>query len=102
MSALSTHCINEVLMINSSIIKGHLAQFPAKALPPSQKETCTPKKILTFREMKLSCLLALLLKKFSYFLKRNLFSYFWKWNTPLPSPSPKKIKNIPFPPKKIP
>ena len=36
--------------------------------------------------------LALILKKFLYFLKRKLFIYFWKWNPAFFSPSSKNKK----------
>ena len=87
----------------SSVLQSYLMYFSVQArnIPPSRK-----KKILYF--MKLS-FLALIFKKFIYFLKRKFFLYFrkwnfltltlknlwyfWKWNPALSSQSP-KIKKI--------
>ena len=100
MSASSTHCINEVLIINSSIIKGHLAQFPAKATPPLPKRNIYPEKNPYISGNEAFLLTCSIIKKILIFSQKKSFLIFLEMEHSTSQPKPEKIKNIPLPPEK--
>ena len=100
MSASSTHCINEVLMINSSIIKGHQAQFPAKATPPLPNRNIYPEKNPYISGNEAFLLTCSIIKKILIFSQKKSFLIFLEMKHSTSQPKPEKNKKYPSPPRK--